>query len=77
MFRQAGRFAAVGLEMGIAVAIGILGGQYLDSHFETEPVFFWIGFALGLGAAFKAIFDAARLAHKELTDNGRSSSKED
>ncbi|MDJ0762556.1 MAG: AtpZ/AtpI family protein [Myxococcota bacterium] len=77
MLRQAGRFAAVGLEMGIAVAIGIFGGRYLDEKFDSAPVFFWIGFVLGVGAAGKAVFDAFRMAKKELTGNGTSSSEKD
>lgn len=69
MFRQAGRHAAVGLEIGIAVAIGVLGGKYLDTKLGTEPIFFWIGFGLGIGAAVKALVDAARAGKRELTDN--------
>ncbi|MCP4604911.1 MAG: AtpZ/AtpI family protein [Proteobacteria bacterium] len=75
MLKQAGRFAAVGLEMGVAVGIGILGGWYLDKEFGTKPVFFWIGFTVGIGAAAKAIIDIARKASKDLTDNGNSSPK--
>lgn len=75
MWRQATRFGAVGLEMGIAVLIGIVGGQYLDDWLDTEPVFFWVGFALGLGAAAKAIYDAARSAKRMLSGNGTPSSK--
>lgn len=77
MWRQASRFGAVGLEMGIAVLIGLVGGQYLDDWLDTEPVFLWIGFALGLGAAAKAIYDAARSAKRMLSGNGTPSSGKD
>jgi ATP synthase protein I len=77
MWRQATRYGAVGLEMGIAVLIGIFGGQYLDDWLDTEPVFFWVGFALGLGAAAKAIYDAARSAKRMLSGNGTPSSGKD
>ena len=77
MFRQLGRLAALGTEMGIAIAIGVFGGIYLDKKFDCEPVFFWIGFFLGLGAAAKAIFDASKIAMKNLEDDGKSPPKED
>ena len=77
MRRQTGRFVSVGLEMGISVAIGILGGWYLDGKFGTTPVLFWIGFGLGVGAAGKAVWDAARRARKELMNDGKSASKKD
>lgn len=75
MFEQAGRHAAVGLEIGIAMAIGLIGGNYLDSKLDTEPIFFWIGFGLGIGAAAKALLDAARAAKKELTENDEPPTK--
>ncbi|MCP4675411.1 MAG: AtpZ/AtpI family protein [Deltaproteobacteria bacterium] len=77
MYRQAGQFVAVGLEMGIAMGIGILGGWYLDEWLDSKPICFWVGFFLGLGAAGKALFDASRKAQKVLMDDGKSSSKKD
>ena len=77
MFRQAGQFMAVGIEMGVALGLGVAGGWYLDEWFGSKPVFFWIGFVLGLGAATKALVDAARKAQKVLMDDGKSSSKKD
>jgi F0F1-type ATP synthase assembly protein I len=50
--------------MGIAVIIGVAGGGYLDGLFDTAPVLFWIGFAVGLGAAAKALYDGVRVASK-------------
>jgi ATP synthase protein I len=62
MWQQAGRFAAVGVEIGFAMAIGVFGGRYLDGKFDTEPLLFWIGFTVGLGAAVKALVDATKSA---------------
>lgn len=72
MINQSAKYAAVGLEMGIAMAVGILGGRYLDDYFGTGQLFFWIGFSVGLGAAAKAVIDAARRARKEMTDDESS-----
>jgi len=77
MWKQAGRFAAMGLEMGFAVGIGLIVGWYLDSRFGTEPVLFWVGFSLGIGAAAKAVFDGARAARKAMGKDGSSTPDED
>ena len=64
MVKQAGQFMAVGLEMGLAVFIGIVLGHFLDDYFDTKPVFFWIGFGLGILTAAKALYDATKKAKK-------------
>ncbi|MBN2528621.1 MAG: AtpZ/AtpI family protein [Deltaproteobacteria bacterium] len=66
MLRQSLNYVAVGLEMGISVAIGIAAGSWLDSKYGTHQIFFWIGFVVGLGAAVKAVTDAIRKIRKEL-----------
>ncbi len=76
MWKQAGRLSAVGLEMGIAVTIGIVGGGYLDDRFGTKPVLFWVGFAVGLGAAVKAVVDAVRAARKAMDADDATTRKE-
>ncbi len=64
--KQVGLFAAVGLEIGFAMAIGVFGGRYLDEEFSTKPLFFWLGFVIGLGAAVKALVDAAKSARANM-----------
>lgn len=71
------RFIGVGLEMGLAMGIGIVGGKYLDTWLGTKPWFFWFGFLLGLAAAFKALYDAAVAAQKAIKEDEPSSSDED
>jgi hypothetical protein len=66
MWRQAGRLSTIGLEMGVAVSIGVVGGGYLDGRFGTKPVLFWVGFAVGLGGAVKALVDGVRAARKTM-----------
>jgi hypothetical protein len=75
-WKKAGRLSAVGLEMGFAMAIGVVGGGYLDDRLGTAPVLFWIGFALGLGAAGKALYDGVRMASKTVgADDENTSTK--
>lgn len=54
--------------MGISVIIGILGGLYLDKKFDTDPLFFWLGFVLGVGAAAKTIVNIAKFLKEEAAD---------
>lgn len=60
MWKKAARFGAVGLEMGLAVAIGYLGGNWLDGRLGTAPVLGLVGLVAGVGAAGKALWDVAR-----------------
>ncbi len=56
MWRLAARYSTVGIEISAAVAIGTLGGWWLDTQLDTEPVLFWIGLVVGVGAATKTIY---------------------
>ena len=55
MWRTAGRYSALGVEMAAAVAIGALGGQWLDRKLDTTPYLTWFGLVVGVGAAVRAI----------------------
>jgi len=77
MLKKSGRFLAVGLEMGIAVFIGMWVGRYLDSSFGTEPVLSLVGLLLGILAAGKAVYDAAKLARREMIEGGESEADEE
>lgn len=50
--------SSVGLEMAIAVVLGLLGGQWLDGRYGTAPLFLVIGVLAGCGAAAKAVWVA-------------------
>lgn len=54
--------ASVGLEMGVAVLIGFGIGYYLDKWAGTEPYLMLVFLGVGIAAAFKAFFRAARQA---------------
>jgi len=55
--------------------IGVFGGGYLDEKLGTAPVLFWIGFAVGLGAAAKAVYDGVRVASKTVVPDDEETSK--
>ncbi len=58
-WRIAADYGSVGLEMGIAAAIGCYGGLWLDEYFGTEPWLLLLGMLCGFGAAGKAIYRVA------------------
>jgi F0F1-type ATP synthase assembly protein I len=67
MWRSAAKIGAVGLEMGLAVGIGALGGAWLDGKFGTTPILGIIGLLIGIGAAGKALWDTARRLSRDQT----------
>lgn len=62
---KAARASAIGLQFGISIAIGALGGNWLDKRFDTEPWLLLTGIILGAAAAFR---DLARLAREQEED---------
>lgn len=74
MWRIAGTTGAVGIEIAVAIAIGYLGGNYLDHRFGTHPWLSYVGFAIGLGAAVKALMRVAR-AYKRDQGGGEPGNK--
>jgi ATP synthase protein I len=55
--------ASLGLEMGLAVAIGAGIGYLLDSWLGTRPWLLLLFLLFGIAAGFKGMFDAARRAN--------------
>ncbi len=56
------RFAFVGIEMGLSVAIGYWIGSYLDGWWGTTPYMTYFWSVAGLGAAAKAVYDVYKRA---------------
>jgi ATP synthase protein I len=72
MWRNALRFSAVGLEMGVAVTIGYGAGWWLDKTFGTKPYLTMVMLLFGIAAGFMTIVRAA----KELNKMDRASQKD-
>jgi ATP synthase protein I len=60
MWKLAGRYSAVGIEIAVAVLLGVLGGRWLDGKLGTTPWLFWIGMIVGVGAAVRAVLRVVR-----------------
>ncbi len=63
--RQIGTFGTIGIEFGVATAIGLLFGRWLDGHFDTRPWLMIIFALFGICAAFIDLFRLLGRAQKE------------
>jgi ATP synthase protein I len=71
-FFRAAQLASVGLELGVAVAIGGGVGWWLDRRFGTKPWLLLLFLLIGVAAGFKGVYAAARKAERELrASNGQ------
>lgn len=56
---------AVGIEMGLAVAVGYFLGHWLDGRFGTTPYLTYFFLLIGIAAAFKGLIRTARRYHEK------------
>jgi F0F1-type ATP synthase assembly protein I len=61
MWQLAGRYSALGIEMAVAVAMGTLGGAWLDKRFDASPYLLLAGFVVGVGAAVVSLRRTLRI----------------
>jgi len=71
MWRLAGRYSSLGVEMAICIGGTTWAGYYADQKFGTKPWLFLFGLIVGTGAAVKAVvrivkqFKASNLAQDQ------------
>ncbi|MFT3698876.1 MAG: AtpZ/AtpI family protein [Kofleriaceae bacterium] len=56
--------SSVGLELGVATVVGLLGGMWLDSYFGTKPWLMLILLVFGLVAGFRNVLRAVERAER-------------
>jgi ATP synthase protein I len=66
--------SALGIEMAVAVVIGLLVGRWLDGRFDTEPLWTLVFLGVGIGAAFKGLVRVARQHQRDLVAQAAESS---
>ena len=76
MWRSALHHSAVGLEMGIAVAIGFGVGWWLDDKFGTKPYLMIVMVVFGVAAGFKGLYRVAKEGLREAEKEDESTSRE-
>ncbi len=59
-YKQFAKISAIGLEMGLSVAVGLAIGYLLDRYFGTKPWLTIIFLLLGIVAGFRSLFSLAR-----------------
>lgn len=72
--RQLGSLSTIGLELGLSVALGFVGGQWLDGKLGTEPWLKWIGFGLGLAAGARSLYRAVRRGQRMMEEEEQDKS---
>lgn len=69
LFREVGKYAALGLEMALSVVIGLAIGAFLDKRLNTGPwltiLFLILGFAAGVRSLIRAALTSQREMNKE------------
>lgn len=60
--------SAVGIEMAVAILIGMLVGRWLDGRFDTDPLWMAIGAIVGMAAAFKGLIRVARQHQRDVRE---------
>lgn len=51
----------VGIELMVAMFVGLAAGFFLDKYLETTPLFIIIFFLLGVAAGFRNVYKAAQM----------------
>ncbi len=70
--KQLGSLSTIGLELGLSIALGYLGGRWLDGKLGTEPWLQWIGLALGLAAGARSLYRVVRRAQRMMEEEEES-----
>ncbi|MFZ0449841.1 MAG: AtpZ/AtpI family protein [Desulfatiglandaceae bacterium] len=62
--KDVGYLSTVGMAMALSIAIGAVGGYYLDRWLGTQPWLFVAGLVIGIAAAFKNLYTLYTKAKK-------------
>ena len=64
-WKGVGNFGTVGLEIVLAIVLGLFGGRWLDGKFGTAPYLAVVGFFFGVATAVKAIVRTTKEMQRE------------
>lgn len=66
--KQLGSLSTIGLELGLSIAFGYLGGEWLDGKLGTGPWLKWIGLGFGLAAGAQSLYRGVRRAQRMMEE---------
>ncbi len=75
-WKGVGSYGAVGLEVVLSVAVGLVAGSWLDKRLGTGPWLTIVGVVYGVAAAARALYRAARQATREAEELDRREREE-
>ena len=67
MWRLAGKYSALGIEIAVAVALGAFLGDFVDQRFATRPLGLLGGFIVGVGAAISSVYRLIATSRRDVT----------
>ncbi|UCF48771.1 MAG: AtpZ/AtpI family protein [Myxococcales bacterium] len=70
--KQLGSLSTIGIELGLSIALGYLGGRWLDGKLGTEPWLQWIGLGFGLAAGARSLYRVVRRAQRMMEEEDES-----
>jgi ATP synthase protein I len=70
--KQLGSLSTIGLEIALSIALGYLGGQWLDSKLGTEPWLEWVGLGFGVAAGALSLYRVVRRAQRMMEEEDES-----
>ena len=76
MWKLAGQYSSVGVEMAICVGLSVWLGTLADEKLGTDPGFALFGFVVGVGAAAKAVIRVTRRFQQHTAAQDQSSADE-
>ncbi len=59
------KFMGMGLEVAVAVILGLFVGNWLDDKFGRSPLFLFLGLIAGLAAAVNILIGYSRVAKRD------------
>jgi len=72
LFRELGKYSALGLELAISVILGLAIGYYLDKWLGTGPwmtvIWLGLGFAAGVRSLYRAVLRSGKDLEKDEED---------
>ena len=69
--RAAGGYGTVGIEIVVALLLGMLGGGWFDARYETSPWGFLVGTLFGVALAVRGLVRVSRRANREAEEDER------